>query len=337
MRNLAPLINLQIRLLISHLVVMAVGVMLVVVCGSILKTDFHDGWLAVWVFSISAIAMTWLTGKMLVQPLARMERTIDEFTEGNLQARIPLIPLPELNRLAVSFNIMASNLQRVEESRQELISDLAHELRSPITVIHGYLETIAVGMTTFTPEIQQQLQAETERLMRLTNNLLELARVESGYLPLCLERVALSPIFTGLLTTFSAVSARANCRVEIQILEDLPLVYVDRDRLKQILVNLLSNAIKYTPNGTVTIRAGTSGDTVWIAIVDTGIGIASEHLHKVFDRFWRADASRASSTGGSGIGLAITKRLVELQGGKIEVLSDPDRGSIFRFSLPIAR
>ena len=265
-----------------------------------------------------------------------MERVVQEFTEENLDARIPSISVPEINRLAVRFNTMANSLQGVEERRRELISDLAHELRSPITVIYGYLETIAVGMTTFTPDIQAQIQSETERLMRLVNNLLELARVEAGYLPLQLQSVALPSVLKGLVMTFTAASLQANCQLKIQIPNDLPPVYVDCDRLKQILINLLSNAIKYTPNGTVTIRAGANGDSVWVAVADTGIGIASADLPKVFERFWRADPSRDANTGGSGIGLAITKRLVELHGGKIEVESTPNMGSAFRFTLPIA-
>jgi len=315
---------------------MLIGVGAIIVSSMVFNTNFQDGWIALVVSSLSAIVVTWLTGRMILKPLQRMERVVQEFTEGNLDARIPSITVPEINRLAVSFNTMANSLQGVEERRQELISDLAHELRSPITVIYGYLETIAVGMTTFTPDIQAQIQSETERLMRLVNNLLELARVEAGYLPFRLESVALPSVLKGLMMTFTAVSLQANCKLQIQIPSDLPPVYVDCDRLKQILINLLSNAIKYTPNGTVTIYAGANEDRVWVAVADTGIGIALADLPKVFERFWRADLSRSANTGGSGIGLAITKRLVELHGGKIEVESTPGMGSVFRFTLPIA-
>ena len=315
---------------------MLIGVGTITVSSIVFNTNFQDGWIAIIVSSLSAIVVTWLTGRMILKPLHRMDRVVQEFSEGNLDARIPSISVPEINRLAVSFNTMANSLQGVEERRQELISDLAHELRSPITVIHGYLEMISVGMTTFTPDIQSQIQTETERLMRLVNNLLELARVEAGYLPLRLESVALPSLLKGLMMTFTAASLQTNCQLQIQLAGDLPPVYVDCDRLKQILINLLSNAIKYTPNGTVTIRAGESGKSVWVAVSDTGVGIAPEDLPKVFERFWRADASRDASTGGSGIGLAITKRLVELHGGKIEVESTPGLGSVFRFTLPIA-
>ncbi len=329
-------LNLQTRLLISHLLVMLIGVGTITIGSLVFHTNFQDGFIAIIVGSLSVTIMTWLTGRMILQPLQQMERAIGEFADGNLDIRIPKIVVPEIDRLATSFNTMANSLRGVEERRRELVSDLAHELRSPITVIHGYLEMIAVGMTTLTPDIQAQLQIETERLMRLVNDLLELARVEAGYLPLRLELVRLPALLKGLVTTFTSASLQSNCQLQLQICDELPSVYVDCDRLKQILINLLSNALKYTPNGSVTIRASIHDSEVWIAIIDTGVGIAAEDLPKVFERFWRADPSRDASTGGSGIGLAITKRLVELHGGKIEVESTLGSGSMFRFSLPIS-
>ncbi len=329
-------LNLELRLLASHLLVMIVGIITISIGSIIFDTNFHDGWVAVIVSSISATVVTLLTSKMIVQPLHKMELAIQEFTEGNFTARIPSLAVPEINRLAVSFNIMANNLQGVEVRRQELVGDLAHELRSPLTVIFGYLETISAGITTFTPDIQSQIQSETKRLIRLTDTLIELSQAETGYLPLHLEKVSLPSTIESLLKIFTPVSTQANCRLDTQLEMNLPPVYVDRDRLKQILVNLLSNAIKYTHNGTVTVRAGRTGNNVWIAVIDTGVGIALEDLPKIFERFWRADASRSSSTGGSGIGMALTKRLIELHGGKIEVESTLGKGSIFRFTLPIS-
>jgi signal transduction histidine kinase len=327
-------LNLEIRLLVSHLFVMFAGVLTIGIGSSILNTNFHDGWVAIIVSSISAIVVTWLTGKMIIEPLHRVELAVQGFTEGNFTIRILPLAIPEINRLAVSFNIMANSLQGVEARRQELIGDLAHELKSPITVIHGYLETISVGINTFTPDIQSQIQSETKRLMRLTDDLIELSQAETGYLPLHLEKVSLSSTIESVVKIFMPISLQKNCRLQTQLATNLPSVYVDRDRLKQILINLLSNAIKYTDRGTVTVHAGKNGDCVWIAVVDTGSGIALEDLPKVFERFWRADVSRNSSTGGSGIGMALTKRLVELHGGKIEVESTLGEGSIFRFTLP---
>jgi signal transduction histidine kinase len=329
-------LNLEVRLLVSHLLVMFVGILTISICSNIFGTNFHDGSIAIIVSSMSAVVVTWLTGRMIIKPLHLMERAIQEFTEGDFTMRVPYLAVPEINRLAVSFNIMANSLQGVEVRRQELIGDLAHELKSPITVIHGYLETISAGITTFTPDIQSQIQAETRRLMRLTDDLIELSQAETGYLPLHLEKVSLLSIINGVVKIFTPISLQRNCRLQSQLTTDLPLVYVDQDRLKQILINLLSNAIKYTDHGAVTVHAGKNGNKIWVAVIDTGIGIAPADLPKVFERFWRADASRSTSTGGSGIGMALTKRLVELHGGEIEVESTLGKGSIFRFTIPIA-
>jgi signal transduction histidine kinase len=329
-------LNLGIRLLVSHLFVTIAGAITIGIGSSIFGTNFHDGWVAVIVSSLSAIVVTWLTGRMIIEPLSQLELAVQEFTEGNFKMRIPSLSVPEINRLGVSFNIMANSLEGVETRRQELIGDLAHELRSPITVIHGYLETVSVGITSLTPDIQSQIQSETKRLMRLTNDLIELSQAETGYLSLQLERVSLNSTIESVVKTFAPISFQKNCRLQTRLEVDLPPIYIDRDRLKQILINLIGNAIKYTENGTVTVHTGRQGNYVWVAIVDTGIGIALEDLPKVFERFWRADASRNSSTGGSGIGMALTKRLVELHGGKIEVESTIGKGSIFRFTLPIA-
>lgn len=138
------------------------------------------------------------------------------------------------------------------------------------------------------------------------------------------------------MTSFTTASLQAQCELILDIVLDLPLAYADCDRLKQILINLVSNAITYTPKGQVTLRAGLANDRLWIAIEDTGIGIAPENIPKIFERFWRADPSRHSNTGGSGIGLAITKRLLELHGSALEVKSQLGKGSTFKFSLPIA-
>ncbi len=140
-----------------------------------------------------------------------------------------------------------------------------------------------------------------------------------------------------MIKNFTPASLKANCQLKLRLSNNLPPAYADRDRVKQILINLISNAITYTPNGTVTIRASCWNDYLWVAVTDTGMGIAPEDLSKVFERFWRADQSRDARTGGSGIGLAITKRLVELHNGEIEVESVLGKGSTFRFSLPSAQ
>ncbi len=330
-------LSLKLRLLLSHLSVMLLGISIVHLVSRLSGQNFQDGVVAALVslFSVSAVSV--LTSRIIVRPLLMMEKAMQAFATGDLTARAPHISIPEINRFANSFNHLAISLQGVEERRRELTSDLAHELRSPITVIHGYLEMLSAGMTQMNRDILAQMTQEIERLMRLVGDLLELSKLETGYLPLQLQPLPLAPLLKEIITNFTPASVQANCQLQLRLLNNLPPVYADRDRVKQILMNLISNAITYTPNGTVSIRARSRGEHVWIAVTDTGIGIAQEDLPKVFERFWRADQSRDARTGGSGIGLAVTKRLVELHNGKIEVESELGKGSTFKFSLPSAQ
>ncbi|MEH1778420.1 MAG: HAMP domain-containing sensor histidine kinase [Nostoc sp.] len=327
-------LTIKLRLLLSHLSVMLLGISIVSLVSRLSGQNFQDGVVAALVsfFSVSAVSI--LTSRIILRPLLTVEKAMQAFATGDLTARAPHISIPEINSLANSFNHLAISLQGVEERRQELTSNLAHELRSPITVIHGYLEMINVGMTQITSNILGQMTQEIERLIRLVDDLLELSKVETGYLPLELQPLPLEPLLKEIVTNFALAKLQSKCQLQLRLSNNLPPAYADSDRVKQILINLLANAITYTPNGTVTISAWLQGYNLWIAVKDTGIGIAQEDLPKVFDRFWRADQSRDARTGGSGIGLAITKRLVELHNGKIEVESELGKGSTFRFSLP---
>ncbi len=330
-------LSLKLRLLLSHLSVMLLGISMVNLVSRLSGQNFQDGVVATLVSLFSVIAVTVLTSRIIVRPLLTMEKAMRAFAAGDLTARAPHISIPEINRFANSFNHLAISLQGVEERRRELTSDLAHELRSPITVIHGYLEMLNAGMTQINPSILGQMSQEIERLMRLVDDLLELSKIETGYLPLQLQPLPLAPLLKEMITNFTPASLQADCKLKLRLSNNLPPAYADGDRVKQILINLISNAITYTPYGTVTICAWSQDDHLWIAVTDTGIGITQEDLPKVFERFWRADQSRDTRTGGAGIGLAITKRLVELHNGKIEVESELGKGSTFRFSLPSAQ
>ncbi len=334
-------LSLKLRLLLSHMSVMLLGISIISLVSHLSGRNFQDGMVAAVVSFFSVIAVSILTSHIIMRPLLMVEKAMQAFATGDLTARAPHIDIPEINRFANSFNYLAVSLQGVEERRRELISDLAHELRSPITVIRGYLEMLNVGMTQINPNILQQMTQEVERLMRLVNDLLELSKIETGYLPLELQPVHLAPLIQEIVTELTAVSLNKNCELQLQLANNLPPAYADRDRIRQILINLISNAIYYTHDGTITIRTWSGRDRyvgrrqcLWIAVTDTGIGIAKADLPKVFERFWRADQSRDARTGGFGIGLAITKRLVELHNGKIEVESELGKGSTFRFSLP---
>jgi len=361
------------RLFLSHLLVMIVGVVSLVIIGKLssprlfilhlqqlegrnvslryarayLVDGFETAWnhSTFWSVIVGATAagvLSYWVSKRIMQPLTQIKQITQKFAAGQLDARLPPNEIPELNQLATSFNRMAASLENVEHRRRELVSDLTHELRTPLTVLRGYLEELAADRIEATPEVYQQLAKETRRLERLINDLQELSKAEAGYLPIKLQSVNLRPLLESLVQKFSDQLLEDGPRLRLDCPEQLPTVRADIDRVEQILVNLLGNALTYTNAGSITIRVCQELDStngrlprLWIAVTDTGIGIAPEDLPHVFERFWRAEKSRNQHTGGTGIGLAISKRLIELQGGQIEVKSQLGKGSTFQFSLPL--
>ncbi len=360
-------IGLRGRLFLSHLLVMLIGVSSLVIIGKIssprffvsrleqlegpgfrlnfVRTRLIEGFEIAWNRSTfwsvlagttGAVALSYWLTKRITKPLTQMEQITQKFAAGEWSERMSFSDIPELNQLAKSFNQMAANLQNVEQGRRELISDLSHELRTPLTVVRGYLEEIADNRIEPTPEIYQQLAKETKRLERLVNDLQELSKVESGYLPIDKKVINLRPLLESLVQRFSDQLLEEGPTLQLDCPIQLPLVLADLDRTEQILVNLLGNAIRYTETGTITVKSWHDSQQLWIAVIDTGIGISEQDLPRVFERFWRADRSRSRHSGGTGIGLAITRRLVELQGGEIFVTSRLGEGSTFQFSLPLA-
>jgi signal transduction histidine kinase len=286
----------------------------------------------------TAGGLSYWVSRRIIRPLDQMEEVTRQFAAGHLAERVPPSEIPEIERLATSFNRMASDLENVEQRRRELIGDLTHELRTPLTIVKGYLEGLADGTVPPSADLYQRLAHETERLQRLVNDLQELSKLESGYLPVQFQPVSFCPLVKGLVQRFvdqlgedSALAIAHHCP------EDLPLIQADPERVEQIMVNLLDNAIRYTEEGTITVTVVPEPDRVWIRVKDTGMGIAQEDLPYVFERFWRADRSRDRTSGGTGIGLTICRRLVEIQGGQIEVSSELGHGSEFRFWLPLLK
>jgi signal transduction histidine kinase len=361
------LLPLASRLFLSYLLVLLVAVITLVAIGKLssprlfilhlqrlegrgyslryVRTSLVEGFETAWnrstVWAVLAGATTagvlsyWVSQR-ITKPLTQIEKVTQKFAEGQLAERLPPSDIPELNRLSASFNRMAVSLEGVEKRRRELIGDLTHELRTPLTVIHGYLDGLSDAQIEPTPEVYERLMRETKRLQRLVNDLQELSKAEAGYLAIHLTRVHLYPLLSSLVERFSEQLLEEGPVIRLDCSPSLPPVLADSDRAEQVSINLLGNAISYTQHGTITLKAWQDNRWIWVAVSDTGSGIAPEDLPHVFERFWRAGSTRSRSTRGTGIGLAISKRLVELQGGKIEVESELGVGSTFRFCLPLA-
>jgi signal transduction histidine kinase len=306
-----------------------------------LLEGFESAWSrgAFWSVGVGASAaagISYLLSKRIMRPLIQMEKVTRKVSAGHLKERIPSSEIPEINRLALSFNRMAADLEGVERRRRDLVSDLTHELRTPLTVVEGYLEGLADGTIAPSTEIYQLLAKETARLRRLVNDLQELSQAEAGYLPIAAEALDVQPLLTSLVQRFSEQLLEGGPVLQLECPENLPLVLADTERVEQVLVNLIGNALRYTPQGSIVVRVWSEASKrLWIAVVDTGKGIAADELPHVFERFWRSDRSRDRHSGGTGIGLAISRRLVELQGGTIDAQSQLGQGSTFRFSLPL--
>lgn len=359
--------GLRARLFLSHLIVMIVGLSTLVTVSKFysprlfvlqlermevrgfnlllirrqLVEGFEYAWSrgAFWSVAIGGTAaggLSYLLSKRIMQPLVRMEQVTQKVAAGHLEERIPNSEIPELNRLALSLNRMAVDLQGVEQRRRELISDLTHELRTPLTIVEGYLEGLADGTIEPSTNIYQRLAQETTRLRRLVNDLQELSQAEAGYLPIHTVAFDVRPLLESLIQKFSDQVLEGGPILRLDGPAELPAVLADPERVEQVLINLMGNALRYTSQGAITVYSWKAPDKLWIAVEDTGQGIATDELPHVFDRFWRSDRSRDRHSGGTGIGLSISRRLVELQGGTIEVESQLGQGSTFRFSLPLA-
>jgi signal transduction histidine kinase len=286
----------------------------------------------------AAGALSYWVSRRIVHPLEQMEEITKKFATGQLDERVPANEIPELDHLASSFNRMASTLEDVEFRRRELIGDLTHELRTPLTILNGYLEGLSDGTVASNPDVYEVLTRETSRMRRLVNDLQELSKMEAGYLPIDTKPFELKPLLSSVVQRFvDQLTPEDQHTIELSCPSDIHPVQADAGRVEQIVMNLLSNAVRYTPQGTITVKVWQTINAVWISVADTGKGIDPDDLPHVFERFWRADRSRDRTSGGTGIGLAICRRLVELQKGTIHVESVVGQGTTFTFSLPIAQ
>ncbi len=269
-------------------------------------------------------------------PLRQISIAAHAIAVGDHSSRAQPANVRELADLAASFNQMAEALQRADQQRRQLTADIAHELRTPLSIIKGQLEGIQDGVYEASPEQINSLLAEVALLERLINDLHLLALADAGQLPLYYESVAPATLVNEAARSFSQSAAERGVQLAVTIEAGLPELTVDPQRITQVLGNLLSNALRYTPaGGRVEIAARACPDGVIFSVSDTGPGIDPTDLPYIFDRFYRADRSRNRSSGGSGLGLAIARRLVEAHGGQIWAESVPDQGTTVHARLPV--
>jgi signal transduction histidine kinase len=281
--------------------------------------------------SLFALGLAYLLARRFALPVQAVSQAANRMASGDLASRAELPHLmasdvDETASLARSFNAMAESLERQERTRKAMIADIAHELRTPLAVMQARLEALEDGVFELSQDEVKRLRHQTGLLSRLIEDLRLLSLADAGQLSLERRKVNLSALIQTVTTAFQARACAKSVSIDVQTPATLE-AHVDPDRFSQVLTNLLENALQHTPtDGTITVRLSTDIHQVRIEVTDSGPGFPSEALPHVFDRFFRADASRARSSGGSGLGLAIVRALVELHAGNISAANLPNGG-----------
>lgn len=279
--------------------------------------------------------MTALLGTRMIRPLRALAGAARRMTDGDLTARVSVRAGDEIGSVAAAFNTMSERREQSEGLRKAMVSDVAHELRTPLSNIRGWLEAAQDGLVVPDKELVGSLLDEAVLLQHVIDDLRDLSAADAGELRLRTAELDLTELL-GQVTTAHRGNADAAGVTLATGAEGRPVVVADPVRLRQAVGNLVSNAVRHTPaGGTVTLRARTAGaGQVVIEVADTGSGIAPGDLPRVFDRFWRAEKSRSRQTGGSGLGLSIVRKLAEAHGGSVGATSVQGRGSVFTITLP---
>jgi len=268
------------------------------------------------------------------RPLADLTAATRAVASGDLSVRVPVRHHGEVRELAIAFNAMTEELAHANELRRNLTADVAHELRTPLSVVRGKLEGVLDGVYPSTPEHLSPILEEIKLLTRLVEDLHLLSLAEAGQLALEKRAMDMGALLRDAQVNFSPQAADRGVTLALDLPSDLPEVTADQRRIAQVLGNLVTNALRHTPQGgCVTLSAVMRERLVRVTIADTGTGIPPGDLPYIFERFWRGEKSRSRVGGGAGLGLAIAKQLVEMHGGTIGVESAPGKGSKFWFTL----
>lgn len=287
----------------------------------------------------AGIVASLLLMREILRPLRQIAWSSRRIAGGHYDERVPVPRSDELGQVATSFNEMAAALARVEQTRVSLIGDISHELRTPLTGLAGYLEGMMDGLFPADEETMALMSREVRRMRRLVDDLQTLSKVEAGQIALNLDSFDLRETVRQVVVQLQPQWYAQAVDVDVELPSSAVLVYADSDRVTQILLNLVGNALAYTPEGEQIFLSVTIEDRyVRTVVQDSGIGIDPEQLPYLFERFFRADRSRARSSGGSGIGLTISRHLVWAMGGELTAASEGSgKGSTFSFTLPLAR
>jgi two-component system sensor histidine kinase BaeS len=282
-----------------------------------------------------ALLMGLVLSRTLASPLRALTEAARKITQGQLQQQVDVRSNDEIGQLAAAFNHMSQEVARVNQSRRQMTADIAHDLRTPLTVISGYIESMRDGVLKPTTQRLSLIYTEIERLQNLVGDLRMLSLADAGELSLNPQLISPGTLLERAADLFRHQAEGQGVQIDVRANGDLPEIRVDEARMMQVLDNLISNALRYTPvQGNITLSARLNQDKVEICVQDTGAGITAEEVSYIFDRFHRVDKSRHSETGESGLGLAIVKALVESHGGSVFAESTPGAGTTIHLWFP---
>jgi two-component system, OmpR family, phosphate regulon sensor histidine kinase PhoR len=291
------------------------------------------------------VAASVIVSRRIVRPITDIAEGVATMREGNLSARVPVETSDEIgtvataiNELMERMNLYIAQLKKLEQVRSEFLGNVSHELRTPLFALQGFIETLqdgAIDDPLVNRDFLDKAHNHAMRLNTLLKDLIDISRIESGEMRMSFRYFELNDFLRSVVDGMHPLADARNISLTLAQGSELPRqVLGDKDRLAQALTNLIDNAIKYnTPGGKVTVDVRDAEDRVWIDVIDSGVGMGAEHLSRIFERFYRVDKERSREAGGTGLGLAIVKHIIEAHGGKVEVKSEPGKGSTFSFPI----
>ena len=276
-----------------------------------------------------------ISSKHIALPIKQLNKMCIDISNGNFDTHIVTSGQDEIEQLATSFNTMAQNLKKHEKLRSSFVANVSHELRSPLTSIHGFAEGLLDGTIDEKDrdKYARVIVEESTRLKKLINELLDLSQIESGEFPLHLSQFDINEHIRRVLIRYIDRMEEKDIELNVSFTEEYCMVFADSDRIEQIIVNLIDNAIKFTPEkGTISIWTRTDEEKVLVGISDTGCGISKEDLDYIFERFYKSDKAHSNKIG-TELGLSIVKKILDQHGETILVRSEPNKGTKFIFTL----
>jgi signal transduction histidine kinase len=329
----------SIRLQLAALALVAVCVPLVAVLASGLVMfgthDFEKIAAVALVSAVAALAAALALGRRILRPLAHLRATSSRLARGDLGARAPQKGPREVQELSASFNEMAASLERLFDARRELVAWASHDLRTPLASLRAMVEAVEDELAE-PGEYLAAIRVQTEILSGLVEDLFELAQIDAGALTLELRDAPLGDLVSRCVSSLEAEARARDVELEAHVSTN-PVVRIAPEKVERVLLNLLTNAVRHSPpRGVVAVVVQPDTDHVLVAVEDSGNGLSHVATERMFERFWRDDASRTSSSGGAGLGLAIARGLVQAHSGTIWAENRDDGGARVSFTLPLA-